>query len=109
MEKVPGTQCDSEVYTGQSCMQQLVTTQSCTLRHSKEPVMVTVLGQQQQIQRMTLFNTTLDALKGELPNSRLIMLTGTAELNNAILFRYLQLSMYKCCSAVLVSVLISSL
>jgi len=74
MERVPGTQCDSEVYTGQSCMQQLVTTQSCTLRHSKEPVMVTVLGQQQQIKRMMLFNTTLDALKGELPNSKLIKL-----------------------------------
>ena len=75
MEKVPGTQCDSEVYTGQSCMQQLVTTQSCTLQ-SEEPVMVAI-GQQQQIKRMMLFNFTLDALKRELPNSRLIILTGT--------------------------------
>ena len=50
VERRPGIQqCISEVYTGQSCMQQLATSQMCTLG-IKEPVMVNSNGQMQQQQ-----------------------------------------------------------
>ena len=64
IERMPGEQCRSEIYTGQSCMQQLAASQMCTLG-STEPVMVKILGQQQQTEHTMLLNTVLGVV-GEL-------------------------------------------
>ena len=50
INRMPGTQCLPEAYTGQSCLEQLTTSQTCNIG-PKEQVMVEVSGQQQQIER----------------------------------------------------------
>ena len=59
MNRISEMKCIPEVYTGQSCIQQLAASQMCTLG-SKEPVMVSVVGQQQQIEQNVI--TFLSAL-----------------------------------------------
>ena len=50
INRLSGAQCLSEAYTGQFCLKQLTTSQTCNIGPN-ERVMVNVSGQQQQIER----------------------------------------------------------